>query len=231
MQTFAPRGTIHGPILPQFVLETSISFGAKVMYALLCNYASDNDHCWPSQATLAARLSCSVSSVKKYLGELVGIKLIDVRREQYRSSVYYMLQPEALSVSRRETAAPVRHAAKPDCHQSDIACPQPKTGYINTLNKQEERNTPPLPPVRPSLPKVTPLPRPSVVGAGVCLSLILKRLGSFTRAKRPRGLPVPPGCTSSVRGSYRLWLELKPVSGISWFRKPGSVSKAALCRR
>ena len=53
MQTFAPRGKIHGPILPQFVLETSISFGAKVMYALLCNYASDNDHCWPSQATLA----------------------------------------------------------------------------------------------------------------------------------------------------------------------------------
>ena len=87
MQTFAPRGRIHGPILPQFVLETSISFGAKVMYALLCSYASDNDHCWPSQATLAARLSCSVSSVKKYLAELAGIKLIDVRREQYRSSV------------------------------------------------------------------------------------------------------------------------------------------------
>ena len=82
MQTFAPRGKIHGPILPQFVLETSISFGAKVMYALLCNYASDNDRCWPSQATLATRLSCSVSSVKKYLAELVGINLIQVRREQ-----------------------------------------------------------------------------------------------------------------------------------------------------
>jgi len=166
MQTFAPRGKIHGPILPQFVLETSISFGAKVMYALLCNYASDNDHCWPSQATLAARLSCSVSSVKKYLAELVGIKLIEVRREQYRSSVYYMMQPEALSASRQETAASVRHEAKPTCQQPDIAGPQPKTGYINTLNKQEERNTPPLPPVRPSLPKVTPLPQPSVVGGG-----------------------------------------------------------------
>ena len=63
------------------------------MYALLCNYASDNDRCWPSQAKLAARLSCSVSSVKKYLAELVGIKLVHVRREQYRSSVYYMLEP------------------------------------------------------------------------------------------------------------------------------------------
>ena len=188
MQTFAPRGKVHGPILPQFVLETSISFGAKVMYALLCNYASDNDHCWPSQATLAARLSCSVSSVKKYLAELAGIKLIDVRREQYRSSVYYMLQPEALSASRRETAASVRHEANPTCQQPDIACPQPKTGYINTLNKQEERNTPPLPPVRPSLPKVTPLPQPSVVGGGgVSLSDFEKAWELYPR-KEAKGL-------------------------------------------
>ena len=169
MQTFAPRGRIHGPILPQFVLETSISFGAKVMYALLCNYASDNDHCWPSQATLAARLSCSVSSVKKYLAELAGIKLIDVRREQYRSSVYYLLQPEALNVSCRETAAPVRHEAKPACEQPDSACPQPNSGYLNTLNKQEERNTPPLPPVQPVVPGVVASPPRSALG-GVSLA-------------------------------------------------------------
>ena len=169
MQTFAPRGRIHGPILPQFVLETSISFGAKVMYALLCNYASDNDHCWPSQATLAARLSCSVSSVKKYLAELAGIKLIDVRREQYRSSVYYLLQPEALNVSCRETAAPVRHEAKPACEQPDSACSQPNSDYINTLNKQEERNTPPLPPVQPVVPGVVASPPRSALG-GVSLA-------------------------------------------------------------
>ena len=172
MQTFAPRGRIHGPILPQFVLETSISFGAKVMYALLCSYASDNDHCWPSQATLAARLSCSVSSVKKYLAELAGIKLIDVRREQYRSSVYYLLQPEALNVSCRETAAPVRHEAKPACEQPDSACSQPNSDYINTLNKQEERNTPPLPPlppVQPVVPGVVASPPRSALG-GVSLA-------------------------------------------------------------
>lgn len=70
METFTPPGNIYGPILPQFILEKRITFGAKIMYALLC-YASEKDHCWPSQATLAARLSCSVSSVKNYLGELV----------------------------------------------------------------------------------------------------------------------------------------------------------------
>ena len=186
MQTFAPRGKIHGPILPQFVLETSVSFGAKIMYALLCNYASDSDRCWPSQVTLAARLSCSVSSVKKYLAELAGIKLIDVRREQYRSSVYYLLQPEALNVSCRETAAPVRHEAKPVCQQPDIACPQPNSGYINTLNKQEERNTPPLPPVQPVVPGVVASPPRSALG-GVSLADFEKAWELYPR-KEAKGL-------------------------------------------
>ncbi|WP_308599291.1 helix-turn-helix domain-containing protein, partial [uncultured Desulfovibrio sp.] len=63
METFAPKGKIFGPILPQFIFEKSISLGAKTMYALLCDYASEKDHCWPSQATLAKRLSCSISTV------------------------------------------------------------------------------------------------------------------------------------------------------------------------
>ena len=158
MQTFAPRGRIHGPILPQFVLETSVSFGAKIVYALLCNYASDSDRCWPSQATLAARLSCSVSSVKKYLAELVGINLIQVRREHYRSSVYYLLQPAALKSASQET--------KPGCRQPDSACPEPKAGYINTLNKQREIQNPPLPPVPSAVPELVASPSRSVSGGG-----------------------------------------------------------------
>lgn len=178
MQTFAPRGNIFGPILPQFVLETSMSCGAKVMYALLCNYASENDHCWPSQVTLATRLSCSVSSVKNYLTELVGAKLITIRREQYRSSVYYMLRPENAPSSSRQAnsqvspqSAPVRPGAKSDCsqptsdlRQPDSACTQPKFGYLNNLNKQEENTNPPLPPVRPVLPEVTSSPPRSALG-------------------------------------------------------------------
>ena len=195
MQTFAPRGKIHGPILPQFVLETSISFGAKVMYALLCNYASDNDRCWPSQATLATRLSCSVSSVKKYLGELVGIKLIDVRREQYRSSVYYMLRPETVSAVNHDVAAPAPHEPKParheatvGCRQSDSACPQPNIGYLNTLNKQEERNTPPLPPVQPEPPQVTAPPARPALGGGDSFAHDFEKAWEFYPRKEAKGL-------------------------------------------
>lgn len=75
-------------------LEKRITLGAKVMYALLCNYASEKDHCWPSHATLASRLSCSISSVKNYLAELMRENLIAIRKEHYRSSVYYLIRPE-----------------------------------------------------------------------------------------------------------------------------------------
>ena len=105
METFVPKGNIYGPILPQFVLQKSITFGAKTMYALLCDYAADKDHCWPSQATLAKRLSCSISSIKNYLAELVREKLISVKREQYRSSVYYILRPEDFSAKQETNLA------------------------------------------------------------------------------------------------------------------------------
>jgi hypothetical protein len=125
METFAPRGKVYGPILPQFALDAPITSGAKIMYALLCNYASDSDHCWPSHATLATKLSCSVSSVKKYLAELVGTKLISVRHEQYRSCVYYMLRPDALKDMEAKTVRP-----QP---VNDHA--QPKIDCLNTLKE------------------------------------------------------------------------------------------------
>ena len=226
MQTFAPRGRIHGPILPQFVLETSISFGAKIMYALLCNYASDNDRCWPSQAKLAARLSCSVSSVKKYLAELVGIKLVHVRREQYRSSVYYMLEPAHMKGNSSEATKSDSQAAKPTCRQADSACPQPKVGYINTLNKQREIQNPPLPPVRSALPDGAPSPLPSVSGGGGVSVSDFERAWELYPKKEAKGLArsawlrlqreglLPP--LSRIESSIRHFMTLE-----TWQREQG----------
>ena len=141
METYTPKGNIHGPILPQFVLRMSITFGAKTMYAILCDYAADKDHCWPSQTTLAKRLSCSISSVKNYLAELVREKLISIRREQYRSSVYYLLRPDEF-IEKQET----KHAHK----QSEDDCHEPKSGYLTTLNKQRKEKNSPLSPHAPA---------------------------------------------------------------------------------
>lgn len=150
METFAPKGNIYGPILPQFVLQMSITFGAKTMYAILCDYAADKDHCWPSQTTLAKRLSCSISSVKNYLAELVREKLISIKREQYRSSVYYLLRPEELP-QKQET----NFADK----QSEAGCHEAKSGYLTNLSKQRKEKYSPLSPHTPGETTASPVRR------------------------------------------------------------------------
>ena len=164
METFAPKGKVYGPILPQFVMEKPLSLGAKVMYALLCNYASEKDHCWPSHNTLATKLSCSLTSVKTYLKELVTAKLIEIRRAQYRSSVYYMINPDATFAQEPENA---RNLLNSDYPEPDFDCPEPDSDHLNNLNKQSnEEEIPPIPPARPDQPKAHPVSHaPSAGGA------------------------------------------------------------------
>lgn len=148
--TFAPRGKISGPIIPTFILKKTISFGAKIMYALLCNYAGKNDHCWPSHGTLASELGCSVSSVKNYLRELQAINLISVQHEgRFRSSTYYMLKPS-----------------------SSGSVSEPKVDYQVAknwlLNNLTNKNTiyPPLPPSSAKPPRAAAHVSPTKSGGG-----------------------------------------------------------------
>ena len=125
------------------------------MYAVLCDYAAyyKSDHCYPTHATLAERLSCSVSSVKNYLAELVGAKLITIQRKHNSSSRYYMLRPAAL-----DKAETVNHTPETAPEQPKVAYAQPKSGYINNLTNQE-KEIPPLPPIAVSR-SVPPASRP-----------------------------------------------------------------------
>ncbi len=141
MRTFIPKGNVHGPILPAFILKMPLSLGAKVVYALLCNYASEKDHCWPSQTTLATRLSCSVSSVKNYLRELSHENLIAIQHGQRCSSIYYMLRPDM-----RPKACDDSHVSNFSYQETNFDSTQSKSGYLNNLNKQFKEKASPLPP-------------------------------------------------------------------------------------
>ena len=165
METFIPRGKVFGPILPQFILETPLTFGAKIMYALLCNYASEKDHCWPSQATLAAKLSCSLSSVKNYLAELTGEKLIAIRRG-HACCVYYLLRPTCIKEAAKPASLQPGTQPKADPDQPKFGYDQPKFGCINNLNKQEEKENPPLPPAQTEPVKSPPTSGQRFVGGG-----------------------------------------------------------------
>lgn len=137
METFIPRGRITGPILPSFVLRENISPGAKMLYALLCNHASDKDHCWPSHRFLAQELGYCVSSIKNWLGELVRARLLAIRRAAYRSSTYVLLRPRTGAAS-TASAVPVRR-------ETNFDYPQANFGHRNNSRKNLEK-LPPYPP-------------------------------------------------------------------------------------
>ena len=144
MDTYSPQGNICGPIMPRFILGMKISMGAKMVYSILCDYAKEKDHCWPSHDSISKALAVSVSSVKNWLNELRDYKLIAIDRRSYHSCRYYMLRP-----SNSGNSAPV-NALRPD---------RPKYGrFGQTLAternvKKNKDNTPPLPPakLRPSV--------------------------------------------------------------------------------
>lgn len=137
METFVPKGHITGPILPSFILREKVSLGAKILYALLCNYAADKAYCWPSHALLAREMGCSVSSVKNWLKELEVIQLLSIRNTVYRSSTYTLLPPR-VEVASSTSSDALRRGVKFDYPQSNF-------GYINNSSKNL-KTTPPLPP-------------------------------------------------------------------------------------
>lgn len=76
-----PYKKFTGVFIPDWLLESdSCSMNAKLVYALLCKFAGENGHCFPSQKTLAKRLKVSDRSIRNYLDELIDAKLIDVKR-------------------------------------------------------------------------------------------------------------------------------------------------------
>ncbi len=96
MENFITQNNTPSIIMPDFVMKRPISFGAKLLYAILCEYASDKDHCYPNQKILATILSCSVSNIKTYMKELIKQQLIYIKYEKNKPKVF-MLLPKELS--------------------------------------------------------------------------------------------------------------------------------------
>lgn len=156
--------------MPDFVfINKKLSLGAKTLYALLCDYAGERDHCWPSHKTLAVSMGCSVSSVKTYLGQLVRHGLIaggDVGETRVRSCMYFLRRPSSSSAS-----------------SQNLPTPQPESGYDLNLNESKKENTP-LPPKAGG--SATTVPAPSASGRacarGGAFSLLNKEFEKFWAA-------------------------------------------------
>lgn len=102
------------------ILEANISDGAMRLYMILSSYCyGDKYACFPSQNTLAAKLNKSVRTVQRYLGELIGKRLIIKKRRGSTSNEYQIVEKAISNTSskkkknyKRKPSA-VEPAAKP----------------------------------------------------------------------------------------------------------------------
>lgn len=141
------------------------------MYAVLCDCAAyyKADRCYPSHKKLAEKLSCSISSVKRYLAELSSAKLISIEFREQTSNIYYLLKHDLLTgysntdcgesqvrqqlqVGSCESEIPPQQAnvTSPKCKVNPLHF---KMNCESNHTKQEEKKNPPLPPVHPEQPR------------------------------------------------------------------------------
>ncbi len=137
MQTFIPKGNLRGFIMPDFIFKDArLCLGAKMLFAVMCNFAGDKDHCWPSHNTLAKSLNCSVSTVKTYIKQLIEHGYIAMEMHRLRSCLYHILQPLLqVGMSKAQNEVSTR-----PCSQN-LATPQSKSDYKYNLI-ENNTNTP-----------------------------------------------------------------------------------------
>jgi hypothetical protein len=90
----------RGKILPDVILRrTDLTMGAKVLFAVLRDSCGRKDHCWPSQAYLAASLRQTVRSIQNHLKRLVELGLVVIKKRPWRGNIYYIPSQNVASTS------------------------------------------------------------------------------------------------------------------------------------
>jgi hypothetical protein len=89
--------------LPNFVLkDKTLSFGARLAYAVLLSYAWQEESCFPGQDKMADDLGCSKRQVIRYLQELRETQYVDWKqRGLNKTNVYYILDYQPLNLKRK----------------------------------------------------------------------------------------------------------------------------------
>jgi len=87
-----------------------LSFGARLVYAVLLSYAWQEESCFPGQGRIAEDLGTSDRSVRTYLSELKERGYVDWKQQGLnKTNVYYILDYQPL-----KSEADWKQASGPD---------------------------------------------------------------------------------------------------------------------
>lgn len=88
--------------LPNYVLkDKTLSFGARLAYAVLLSYAWQQDRCFPGQARMAQDLGTTDRSIRTFLTELKERGYITWKQQGLnKPNIYYILDFKPLEMRR-----------------------------------------------------------------------------------------------------------------------------------
>lgn len=76
--------------IPEWILlHPTLSPSAVILWGLLARFRGGNENAWPTKATLATQLSCSVRTVERLISQLVRAQAISVNSDGDKT-VYYL---------------------------------------------------------------------------------------------------------------------------------------------
>ena len=133
-QTPKPDIIIEDPLLkkgfiqlPLLILKNpTLSFGAKLTYALLLSYAWQNPSCFPGQSRLASDLGVSDRSIRQFLSELSPHYISIKRRGLGKSNTYLIKQLKKSSPDRKPASALDRKPASYEVYSVEVDHTKPK---------------------------------------------------------------------------------------------------------
>jgi hypothetical protein len=88
-ELFNPWRRFRGVMIPDPIMESDLSLGAKVCYGLLTRFAGENGQCFPTMRTIGRRIGVSDRQARSYVAELVREGYIRRLRGGNRRSNHY----------------------------------------------------------------------------------------------------------------------------------------------
>lgn len=121
-------------IIDEWLLDLPVSDRAVRLYAILARYADNETHkAYPSRATLAKRLNCSLASVDRAAAELVSHRAMSKRLRANSSIVYtlHTVAPEGVVTSEEGGSSPVTRGVVTSEDLTRTTQPEPKNKNIS----------------------------------------------------------------------------------------------------
>src|ERR1700683_2172305 len=108
-ELFNPWKRFNGIMIPDPILKSDLSLGAKVCYGVLSRFAGENGKCFPTMQTIGRRIGVSDREAQTYVAALAPAKdIVRARGGSGRPNRYGFIWHSSFASADRKDSSPLR---------------------------------------------------------------------------------------------------------------------------